>query len=149
MPSYQRSLPDLLTHTAGLLPGVLVSFSNPRSLPYGDRATLSPRGGPVPLTCTVRAGTAASRGAPAEWPEDWVLWAEPAPSRPVRVWASGTQWPFCGPAFAGEPRQARGREPARLPTLKLVVSNVGQVNSRGKTMYMGTDRLRQTSPSAI
>lgn len=105
MPAYQRSLPDLLTHTASLLPAVLVSFSNPRSPPHGDGATLSPRGGPAPLTCTVRAGTAASRGAPAEWPEDWVLWAEPAPSRPVRVWASGTRRPFCGPRL-------RGRTPA-------------------------------------
>lgn len=43
-----------------------------------------------------------------------------------------------------------GWEPgAYLPTLKLVVSSVGQVNSRGKTMYMGTERLRHTSPSAI
>lgn len=36
-----------------------------------------------------------------------------------------------------------------LPTLKLVVSSVGQVNSLGKTMYIGTERLLQTSPSAI
>lgn len=36
-----------------------------------------------------------------------------------------------------------------LPTLKFVVSNVGQVNSLGNTMYIGIDKLLQTSPSAI
>ena len=32
-------------------------------------------------------------------------------------------------------------------TLKLVVFSVGQVNSQGKTMYVGTERPQQTSPS--
>lgn len=41
------------------------------------------------------------------------------------------------------------QNPTHLPTLKFVVSSVGQVNNLGNTMYIGMGRPLQTSPSAI
>lgn len=72
----------------------------------------------------------------------------PAPAIPPGAHTHGCTVGANQPA-QGTRAGPRGGELVHLPTLKLVVSSVGQVNSRGKTMWMGTERPRQTSPSAI